>query len=336
MKHLIMLEVMKKDRRSNVPVEGHEHGRARHDVRRPLAQADAASKFAGQVKGLAHGLFLGNGQALGIDEAERAFDIMTNGDATPAQMGAFLMGLKVRGETAEELAGGARVLRAKVQGGNAGWDVVQVESDELEIGCEEAVIAFFGVDDEVAGVEQLRHHRAAGAAVGRGGHGSSPRSSSSRPLGAGPPGVAQRLGVARAFLNPASDALAPNLLPPEAIAHGISLNSMSWQIANIVGPVPGHGPMDLRPRPTLAPLVFTALGNVDLDGDGRAAGGAQLADGRIGGRAVRWLGLVRSLARGRFDGTARSRLLVRPFHSGIHFMVVGGSRCTFWEVYRDF
>ncbi len=47
------------------------------------------------------------------------------------------------------------------------------------------------------------------------------------------------LGVARAFFNPASDALAPNLLPKEAIAHGISLNSMSWQIANIVGPVTG-------------------------------------------------------------------------------------------------
>jgi anthranilate phosphoribosyltransferase len=58
---------------------------------------------------------VGNGEPLGIDEAERAFDIMTSGDATPAQMGAFLMGLKVRGETAEELAGGARVLRAKVQ-----------------------------------------------------------------------------------------------------------------------------------------------------------------------------------------------------------------------------
>ena len=51
---------------------------------------------------------VGNGQSLGIDEAERAFDIMTSGDATPAQMGAFLMGLKVRGETADELAGGAR------------------------------------------------------------------------------------------------------------------------------------------------------------------------------------------------------------------------------------
>src|ERR1700755_906922 len=57
---------------------------------------------------------VGNGQTLGIDEAERAFDIMTSGDATPAQMGAFLMGLKVRGETAQELAGGARALRAKV------------------------------------------------------------------------------------------------------------------------------------------------------------------------------------------------------------------------------
>jgi anthranilate phosphoribosyltransferase len=57
---------------------------------------------------------VGNGTALGIDEAERAFDIMTSGNATPAQMGAFLMGLKVRGETAGELAGGARALRAKV------------------------------------------------------------------------------------------------------------------------------------------------------------------------------------------------------------------------------
>jgi anthranilate phosphoribosyltransferase len=57
---------------------------------------------------------VGNGDSLGIDEAERAFDIMTSGDATPAQMGAFLMGLKVRGETAQELAGGARALRSKV------------------------------------------------------------------------------------------------------------------------------------------------------------------------------------------------------------------------------
>jgi len=56
---------------------------------------------------------VGNGQTLTLDEAERAFDIMTAGNATPAQMGAFLMALRVRGESVEELTGGARVLRAK-------------------------------------------------------------------------------------------------------------------------------------------------------------------------------------------------------------------------------
>ena len=47
------------------------------------------------------------------------------------------------------------------------------------------------------------------------------------------------LGVARAFFNPSADALAPNLLPKQALSHGISLNSMSWQVATIVGPVAG-------------------------------------------------------------------------------------------------
>jgi len=69
---------------------------------------------------------VGNGKALNIDEAERAFDIMTSGNATPAQMGAFLMGLKVRGETAEELAGGARALRAKVLRVRAPADAIDI------------------------------------------------------------------------------------------------------------------------------------------------------------------------------------------------------------------
>jgi putative spermidine/putrescine transport system substrate-binding protein len=36
-------------------------------------------------------------------------------------------------------SGGVGVLRTKVQGGNANWDVVQVEVDELLIGCEEGL-----------------------------------------------------------------------------------------------------------------------------------------------------------------------------------------------------
>lgn len=46
-------------------------------------------------------------------------------------------------------------------------------------------------------------------------------------------------GIARAFMNPAADALAPNLLPKTALAHGISLNSMTWQITTITVPVAG-------------------------------------------------------------------------------------------------
>ena len=53
------------------------------------------------------------GQALGADEAAQAFSIMMSGDATPAQMGAFLMGLRVRGESVEEITGAAQAMRAR-------------------------------------------------------------------------------------------------------------------------------------------------------------------------------------------------------------------------------
>ena len=53
------------------------------------------------------------GYRLTMAEAETAFDIMMSGNATPSQMGAFLMGLRVRGETVDEIAGAARVMRAK-------------------------------------------------------------------------------------------------------------------------------------------------------------------------------------------------------------------------------
>ena len=42
----------------------------------------------------------------------------------------------------------------------------------------------------------------------------------------------------------------------------IALAGIGGTIAHIVGPVPGHGPMDLRPRPVPAPLVFALLGLV--------------------------------------------------------------------------
>jgi anthranilate phosphoribosyltransferase len=53
------------------------------------------------------------GARLSTAEAERAFEIMMSGNATPSQMGGFLMALRVRGETVEEIAGAARAMRAK-------------------------------------------------------------------------------------------------------------------------------------------------------------------------------------------------------------------------------
>ncbi len=54
-----------------------------------------------------------DGKPLTEAESERAFDIMMSGDATPSQMGAFLMALRVRGETVAEITGAVRVMRAK-------------------------------------------------------------------------------------------------------------------------------------------------------------------------------------------------------------------------------
>jgi anthranilate phosphoribosyltransferase len=53
------------------------------------------------------------GETLSRDEARRAMDIIMNGEASAAQIGSFLMGLRMRGETDEELAGFAEVMRAK-------------------------------------------------------------------------------------------------------------------------------------------------------------------------------------------------------------------------------
>ena len=54
-----------------------------------------------------------SGAALSADEAHAAFDAMMAGAATPAQMGGLLMALRVRGETVDEITGGARAMRAR-------------------------------------------------------------------------------------------------------------------------------------------------------------------------------------------------------------------------------
>jgi anthranilate phosphoribosyltransferase len=66
------------------------------------------------------------GATLTEEEIRLALDEMTAGAATPAQMGAFLMALRVRGETVEEIAGAAQMLRAKM-------NRVEVAPDAIDI-----------------------------------------------------------------------------------------------------------------------------------------------------------------------------------------------------------
>ncbi|MCA0048662.1 anthranilate phosphoribosyltransferase [Mesorhizobium sp. B283B1A] len=54
------------------------------------------------------------GSALSFEEAREAFDIIMSGDATPGQIGGFLMALRVRGETVSEISGAVATMRAKM------------------------------------------------------------------------------------------------------------------------------------------------------------------------------------------------------------------------------
>ncbi len=54
------------------------------------------------------------GTPLSRSEAREAFDVMMSGDATPSQIGGFLMALRVRGETVDEITGAVEIMREKM------------------------------------------------------------------------------------------------------------------------------------------------------------------------------------------------------------------------------
>jgi hypothetical protein len=61
----------------------------------------------------------------------------------------------------------------------------------------------------------------------------------------------------------------------------VALAGLGGTIAHVIGPVGGHGPIDPRPRPVAAPLVFTVLGT--------AGGFAALLANRAARRRARTL-----------------------------------------------
>jgi hypothetical protein len=61
----------------------------------------------------------------------------------------------------------------------------------------------------------------------------------------------------------------------------VAVGGMAGTLAHVIGPVAGHGPVDLRPRPVAAPLIFTALG---LLGGGALLYGQRVRAGRLRAR----------------------------------------------------
>jgi anthranilate phosphoribosyltransferase len=67
-----------------------------------------------------------SGATLSRETAYEAFDRMMSGEVTPSQIGALLMGLRMRGETVDEITGAVTAMRAKMLTVDAPDDAVDV------------------------------------------------------------------------------------------------------------------------------------------------------------------------------------------------------------------
>ena len=66
-------------------------------------------------------------------EMEAAMDEIMTGKATPAQIGGFITALRMKGETVEEIAGAARVMRNKAKKININNHAVSIDRDEINV-----------------------------------------------------------------------------------------------------------------------------------------------------------------------------------------------------------
>src|SRR5262249_5771698 len=167
------------------------------------------------------------GATLAREEAAGAFEQMMSGEATPSQMGALLMALRVRGETVDEITGAVSVMRAKM----------------LRVAAPAGAVDVVGTGGDASGSFNISTCAAlivAGAGVPVAKHGN--RALSSR---SGAADVLAALGV--------------NIeLTPEGVSRGITHAGIGFMFA------PAHHPAMKNVGPTRVdlgtPTIFNLLG----------------------------------------------------------------------------
>jgi anthranilate phosphoribosyltransferase len=80
-----------------------------------------------------------DGKDLGEEEMEAAMDVIMSGKATPAQIGAFITALRLKGETIEEITGAARVMRRKATRIAVDDSMVSMDRDDINLDLETIV-----------------------------------------------------------------------------------------------------------------------------------------------------------------------------------------------------
>lgn len=73
------------------------------------------------------------------EEMEAAMEVIMSGQATPAQIGAFITALRLKGETVEEITGAARVMRRKATRIRVDNDQINIDRDEINLDLETIV-----------------------------------------------------------------------------------------------------------------------------------------------------------------------------------------------------
>src|SRR5262249_46583030 len=97
-------------------VDPHDGGRGphrefpRHDACPPPRSGDALNQEDGGIHEATRKIV--DGCSLRVEEARAVMESVMTGEATPAQIAGFLVALRMKGETVEEIAGCAAAMRA--------------------------------------------------------------------------------------------------------------------------------------------------------------------------------------------------------------------------------